>query len=92
MVVTVQQPSVECTAIFIVCFVYHRTAHLPAQWQYTKPALKNRGTGSKTVPASKIQGQCADNTPNTFILAIRPRTHKTSNKKSSKQSSYQVIE
>ena len=61
MIVAVQQPSAECTTIF--------TAHLPVQWQYTKPAHTNGGTDTKTVPASKTKGECACNTPNTLILA-----------------------
>ena len=49
------------------------TVHLPVQGQYTKPSQINSGTDSKTVHASKIiKGQCADNTPNTLILANRP--------------------
>mgnify|MGYP001798058788 CR=1 FL=1 len=70
MVVAVQQPLAECTFIFTV--VLSNTAHLPVQWQYTKPTQINCGVDSKTVPASKIKGQCAGNTPNTLILANRP--------------------
>ena len=73
MVVAVQQPSAERTAIFTVC-VLSITAHLPEQWQYTKPAQLNGVTDSKTVPASKIKGQCTGNTTNTLIVANRLRT------------------
>ena len=52
-------------------------AHFPVQWQYTKPAQINSGTDSKTVPTSKIKGQCAGNTPNTSILANSPRRSDT---------------
>ena len=44
------------------------------QGQYSKHAQINGGTDSKTLPASKVKGQCAGNTPNTLILANRPRT------------------
>ena len=49
--------------------VLSNTAHLPVHWQQTKPVQLNGGTDTKTVPASKIKGQCSDNTPNTLILA-----------------------
>ena len=34
----------------------------------------NGGTDTKTVPTTKTKGQCAGNTPNTLILANRPRS------------------
>ena len=46
------------------------------QWQHTKPAQLNGGTDTKTVPASKIKGKCAGNTPETLILANRPRSNR----------------
>ena len=55
-------------------YLLSNTARLLVQWQHTKPAqLLNRGTDTKTVPASKTKGKCAGNTPNTLILANRPR-------------------
>ena len=59
----VEQPLAECTAIFTMCIVEHGSPFL-VQWQYTKPAHINGGTNTKTVPASKIKGQCNFNTPN----------------------------
>ena len=44
------------------------------QRQYTKPAQINSGTDSKTVPASKVKAQCTGNTPDTLIIANRPRS------------------
>ena len=58
--------------------VLSNTAHLPVQWQYTKPAHTIDGTETKTVPASKTKGKCAGNTPNTLILAVRPYSSKSS--------------
>ena len=72
MEVAVQQPSEECTANFTVCIVEH--PHLPVQRQHTEPAHSNSGMDSKTVPASKIKGQCAANRPNTLIVANRSRS------------------
>ena len=72
MEVAVQQPSEECTAIFTVCIVEH--PHLPVQRQHTKPTHSNSGMDSKTVPASKIKGQCAANRPDTLIVANRSRS------------------
>mgnify|MGYP001799878469 CR=1 FL=1 len=74
MVVAVQQPLADYTAMFTFPCVLLNTAHLPVQWQYSKPAQINSGTDSKTVPASKIKGQCAGNTPNTLNLANRTRS------------------
>ena len=59
-----------------VCVVEY--SPLPLQWQYTTvttPAPINSGTVTKTVPAYKIKGQCAGNTPtmaNTLIFADMP--------------------
>ena len=33
MIVAVQQPSAECTAIFTMSIVLSNTVHLPVQWQ-----------------------------------------------------------
>ena len=67
MVVALQQPLAECTSIFTLPCVLSYNAHLPAQWQHTKPAQLNGGTDSKIVPASNTEGQSAGNTPNTLI-------------------------
>ena len=40
---------------------FNFTAHLPVQWQHTKPAQRNGVTDIK-MPASKIKGKCAVNT------------------------------
>ena len=40
MIVTVQQPLAECTTIYTIVYCLTFTmcnAHLPVQWQYTKP-------------------------------------------------------
>ena len=70
MILAVQQPSaeysVECTAILTVC-ILPNTAHLPVQWQYTKPSQLSSEMASKSVPASKIKDQCAGNAPNTDL-------------------------
>ena len=54
MVVAVQQPSSECTAIFTVCIVKHCPPPSPVTIDKTD---------SNAVPASDINGQCAGNTP-----------------------------
>ena len=58
--------------LFLPC-VLSNTAHLPVQWQHTKPAQLNGWTDTK-IPASKTKGKYAGNTPNTLILANRPRS------------------
>ena len=40
---------------------------------FTAAQIDN-GTDTKTVPASKIKGQCTGDTPYTLILANRPRS------------------
>ena len=59
---------------YLYCVYWSNTARLLVQWQHTKPAQLNSGTDTKTVPASKTKGKCAGNTPNTLILANRPRS------------------
>ena len=66
------------TAIFPVCIVLHRP---PPCAEFTKLAQINGRTDSKTVPASKIKGQCAGNAPNILIVANRPRSDWISNLK-----------
>ena len=60
MVVVVQQSSAECIAIFTVS-MYGLTLR-------QKPPQINSETDTKTMPASKTEGQCACNTLNTLIL------------------------
>ena len=72
MAVAVQQPLKEQNASVYLPCVLSNTAQNPVQWQYTKPKQLNDGTDSKSVPASKIKGQCAGNeSSNTLILAHR---------------------
>ena len=64
MVVAIQQPVVECTAMFTMCIAKQH----PPPCAATIPAQINGGTDVKTVP-----GQCAGNAPNTLMSANRPR-------------------
>ena len=57
MVVAVQQPLAECTAIFTLYIVKHRSP--PCTVKIHKAAQIYSGTDSKD---SKIKGQCAGNT------------------------------
>ena len=65
MVVAVQQALEEFTAILTVCIVSHRppTCAVTIHRSTSEPAQINSGIGTTTVPASKINGQCAGNTP-----------------------------
>ena len=66
-----------CTTAYSGMHRYlYRVYSLSVQWQHTKPAQLNGGTDTKTVPASKTKGKYAGNTPNTLILANRPRSWK----------------
>ena len=70
-VVAVQQPSVECTALFIVCVVEYHTPPCSVRIQNTCKEIIG-GTHSKTVPASSIKGQFAGDTSNTLTLSNWP--------------------
>ena len=60
MVVAVQQPSVECTAILIMCIDEHRPPSCAVTMRKTSGNTQiNSGTDCKTAPATKINGQCA---------------------------------
>ena len=66
-VVAVQQPSVECTALYTPCIVEHHTPPCSVRIQNTCKEIIG-GTHSKTVPASSIKGQFAGDTSNTLTL------------------------
>ena len=65
MVLAVQPPLAECTAIFTVCIIEHRPP--PYAVIIHQPAQIHSGPDSKTMPASKTKGQCTGNIPNTLI-------------------------
>ena len=56
MVVAVQQPIVELTAIITVCIVEHRSLPCAATQSLHRSTVESR-TDSKTVPASTIKVQ-----------------------------------
>ena len=64
MVVDVQQPL---AASLSLPSVLSNTAHLPVQWQHTKPSQIKSWLDLKKVHASMIEGQCAGYTPNTIL-------------------------
>ena len=63
MVLAVQQPSAECTAIFTVCIVQHRPT--PSAVTIHENWMDQRWNGYQ----HSVGIQCAGNTPNTLILA-----------------------
>ena len=73
MVVAVQQPSVECFAIFTVCIVQHRPP--PCAKTTHKTCTAQRLNRYQDSAPSKTKGKCAGNTTNTLILANRPRSN-----------------
>ena len=69
MLMAVQQPSAKCTAIFTMFIAIHSAVTIH------KTCTDQQWNGLQTVPASEIKGQSAGNTPNTLILAHRPRSY-----------------
>ena len=69
MVLAVRQPSATCTAIFTMFIAIHSAVTIH------KTCTDQQWNGLQTVPASEIKGQSAGNTPNTLILAHRPRSY-----------------
>ena len=79
MVVAVQQPLVECTAIITLCIVEHRPP--PCAVTIQKPSTDERWNDPETVPASSnTTSQCPGDTPNAFNLAYRPRVYQNNYK------------
>ena len=71
MVVAVQEAFEEFTAKFTVCIVSHRppSCAVTIHRSISEPEQINSGTGTTTVPASKINGQYAGNTPKNLDLS-----------------------